>query len=374
MAWPRLSLAQLFTRIAASYRGYFKGADVNLRHSPDRALVAVIAGAADEDMGFTDRIAKNLFPFSAVTEYLERWATFKGVSRKGATTGAGFVQLSGTAGYVADTGQRLLTDSGVAVLTTMVAEIGGDGTVIVTAEAEAGGRGGNLGEGVRLAFVGTPPGFADTGTVSTGFAGGTDAEGDPSLSLRTQRRFAQPSFGGNDQDWQNAALAVPGVTRIWTAAAVPTPGAVTLYPLFDDLRANGLPVGADAWFRPGTGTSAGTGGAGDQRLVLDMLLNAVPKLRPVCSHLYVTSLVATPVDVVIDNLTNDTPEVRAAIAAELGRMQKRRAAPAVACSRDWIAEAISRAAGEDSHDLVAPAGNTAVPLGHVFTIGNITYL
>lgn len=370
MPFDRPSLGALIDRVAANWRARFPGADTNLRQSPDRAIVTVIAGAADEDLAYLDWQVRQLFPFSADVEFLERWAAAKGLARKAATRGSGTVLLAGTPASVAPGGQRLLTDAGLAVVTTEAAILDGAGNATVLAEAASGGASGNLGTGVRLTFEGTPAGFADSGTVGTTFAGGADAETDASLRLRTLRAFAEPSFGGNQNDWQRAALAVPGVTRIFTAPATPTPGAVTLWPLLDELRPDGIPVGDGAWHRPGTGVSAGTGGSGDLRLVLDAVLAA----RPICAHLYVTALVPHAIDVTIDNLTNDTPAVRAAIEAELRAMLKRRAVPGGAISRSWIVEAVARAAGENSHDLTVPAGNVAVAAGRIAVLGAVSYV
>lgn len=370
MPFARPTLAQLLERVGAAWRTRFPGADTNLRQSPDRAVVAVIAGATDEDLAYLDWQKDQLFPFSADVDYLERWATAKGLARKPASAAGGTIALAGTAGETAPAGTELQTDSGLVVVLAADATLDDDGVAEAAATARTGGTGGNLGIGTRLTFVGTPPGFADTATVATDFAGGADAESDASLRLRTLRRLAQPSFGGNRNDWEQAALAVPGVTRVFSLAATPTPGAVTLFPLFDNLRADGLPAGVDAWFRPGTGVSAGTGGAGDQRLVLDAILAT----RPVCAHLYVTALVAAPIAVTVNGLATDTAAVRAAIAAELRRMLVRRAGPGTTILRAWIEEAISRAAGEDGHTLTVPAGNTAVAAGHLATLGVVTYV
>jgi uncharacterized phage protein gp47/JayE len=371
MPFKRPTLGELRTRVSGNYRARFPGADTNLRQSPDRGLVEVIAAASDEDLAYLDWQQRQLFLFSADVEYLERWAAQKGLGRKAATKGQGTITLTGAAG-TAPAGSQLLTGNGVSVVTLAAATLVG-GTVTVAAQASVGGKTGNLGIGTALTFVGTPAGFADASTVATDFAGGVDAESDASLRLRALRAFAQPSFGGNQNDWQNAALAVPSVTRIFTAPATPTPGSVTLWPLFDDLRANGIPIGTNAYYRPGTGLSAGIAGTGDQRLVLDTILAT----RPICAHLYVTALVAQPIAITISNLTNDTAVVRAAIATEFANMLKRRAAPSGAgytISRSWIAEAVARAAGENSHDLTVPADNTAIAAGSLATPGAITYV
>lgn len=368
MTFARPTTKQLRERIGALMRTRFPGADVNLRQSPARALVELIAASTDEDLSFLDWMVSQLFPFSADTPYLERWAAAKGLARKASATGGGIVTLAGTAGYVAPAGAQLQTKSGILVQLSIAAELDGGGAVVAAATAVAGGAAGNLIAGTTLTFVETPPGFADSAVVTTAFAGGAAAESDAELRVRTLRAFAQPSFGGNRNDWENAVLQVPGVTRVFSAAATPTPGSVTLYPLLDALHENGIPEGTDAYFRPTTGIGAG---AGDQLLVLQSIL----PLRPICASVFVTALVATPIAVHISDLTPDTATVRAAIAAEYTRMLFRRAIPGGAISRSWIAEAVARAAGEDSHDLDLPAGEAvAIAPGHIAVPGAITYV
>lgn len=371
MPYARPTLGQLYDRISATFRARFPGADTNLRFSPDRAIQAVIAASTDEDLAYLDWQAKQLFPFQADTEYLERWAAFKGINRKPSTAGFGNLTLTGTPGYTAPAGTQLQTDDGsVTVALSIDTVLGEDGTAEAMAQAQGGGAGTNIGVGTRLTFIGTPAGFADTAFVATTFAGGADAESDAQLRLRTARAYAQPSFGGNENDWQRAALAVLGVTRIFTSPATPTPGAVTIWPLFDGVRPNGIPAGTDAWYRPGTGPSAGIGGDGDQRVVLDALLAT----RPICAHVYVSALATHAINVTIANLANDTPALRAAIDRELDSMYQRRATPGGKIWRSWISEAISRAAGENSHDLNLPAGDTAIAAGTIAIRGAMNYV
>ncbi len=367
MTFARPTFRQLRERVGAMFRTRFPGADINLRQSPGRAFVELIAASTDEDLAYLDWQVGQLFPFSADVDYLERWAAAKGLARKGAAAGAGTVTLVGTPGMTAPLGSELQTKTGIVVALSSGVTLGGDGTATVAAAAVAGGVAGNLSAGTILTFVGTPPGFADSGTVASPFAGGADAESDASLRLRTLRAFAEPSFGGNQNDWERAALEVPGVTRVFSQAATPTPGSVTLYPLFDALHENGIPVGVDAYYRPTTGIG---GGSGDQLLVLEAILDR----RPICASVFVTALVPAPLDLQISSLRPDTEAVRAAISGEYTRMLFRRAVPGGAISRSWIAEAVARAAGEDSHDLDLPVGDTAVPAGQIAVPGVITYV
>jgi uncharacterized phage protein gp47/JayE len=382
MPYSRPTLAELGEQLGARYRVRFPGADTNLRFSPDHALVALLAGSTDEDLAYLDWQVRQLFPFSADVEYLERWAAWKGVLRKVATPAEGRVVLTGTPGFTAPPGTQLQTrDGSVTVSLAALAELDEDGQAEVPATAAAGGVAGNIGDGVQLVFIGTPAGFADSGVVSYAFAGGAEAESDAKLRLRTALRYQQPSFGGSHDDWRNAALAVQGVTRVFVSPASPTPGAVTVWPLFDATRANGIPAGADAWFRPGAGPSAGIDGTGDQRLVLEALLAGG---RPVCAHVYVSAVATQALDLTVDDLAEDTPAVRQAIALELANMLlakvQQRVTPqldAVATGyriyRAWIDEAISRASGVRRFSLTLPAADVDVPPGTIAVLGVVTY-
>lgn len=383
MPFARPSLGDLWNRIGAQWRALYPGADTNVKNSPDRAVVAVIARSTDEDLTFVEWLALQLFPFSAAAEYLERWAAFKGLKRQGAPQATGQIAFTGAVpGSTALAGTEMQDPNGVRVSLVLDCVVAGDGTATANATAETGGEAGNLGPGVVMTFVGTPAGFPDTGLVvnngGVGFSGGAAAEGDPQLALRTQRRYSQPSFGGNQHDWENAALAVAGVTRVFSAAAVPTPGAVSLYPLFDAIRVNGIPVGTDAWFRPGTGPSAGTGGTGDQRAVLDALLGAGTLTpRPVCAHVYVRAFTPVAQAVTISGLAASTDGAKAAIAAEIAKMLVAKppetAAQGYTIYREWYSAAIAQAAGVRNFDLPVPAADIVVPAGSLLVPGVITW-
>jgi uncharacterized phage protein gp47/JayE len=382
MPFARPSLGDLWTRIGAQWRANYPGADISSKKSPDRAVIATIARSTDEDLTFVEWLAKQLFPFSAATEYLERWAGFKGLKRGQAPQAAGQISFAGgTPGYTAAAGTVMQDPNGVRVSFAADCTIAEDGTATASAVAVNGGADGNIGPGVVMTFVGTPAGFPDTGLVvdnaGVGFSGGDGAESDAQLMLRTQRRFAQPSFGGNQHDWENAALAVPGVTRVYSLAATPTPGAVTLYPLFDALRANGIPVGTDAWFRPGTAPSSGSGGDGDQLTVLNTLIGAGSLTpRPVCASLFVKAFTPVALNFTIHGLAVANDAVKAAIATEIAKMLVAKppetAAQGYTIYQEWVAAAVAQAAGVKNFDLPG-LGDTAVAGGTLLVPGVITY-
>jgi uncharacterized phage protein gp47/JayE len=386
--YARPTLGDLWNRIGALWRATYPGADTNLRNSPDRAVIGVIARSTDEDLSFTDWLALQVFPFSAQADYLERWAAWKNVQRKAATPGFGTIVFTGaTPNSVAIAGTQMQSATGVVVSFNSDCVVANDGTATALAQAviavgSTSGAVTNLGIGGAMAFVGTPAGFPDSGTVGSTFAGGADAEIDSALRLRTERRYSQPSFGGNQNDWQNAALAVSGVTRIFTSPASPTPGAVTLWPLFDDIRANGVPIGTDAYYRPGTGPSAGTAGGGDQRAVLDAVLPS----RPVGAHVYVKAAAVQVLNITLTGLAALSNAVKAAIATELANMLVAKLGQIDAQLGNvgalsngytiytaWISAAVSQAAGVRNFDLTLPSADVIVPRGTILVLGAITY-
>ena len=83
------------------------------------------------------------------------------------------------------------------------------------------------------------------------------------------------------------------------------------------------------------------------------------------------------IDVEIGALAPDTPDIRNAIQVELAAEFTDRAQAGTPSTpftfwRSWIDEAISRATGEDSHDLIAPADTTAFAL-FLPVLGTVTF-
>jgi uncharacterized phage protein gp47/JayE len=88
--------------------------------------------------------------------------------------------------------------------------------------------------------------------------------------------------------------------------------------------------------------------------------------------------VAHPVDITIDGLSADTPEIRAAIETAISAMFLARCRPGIAgntftLSRSWISEAISTVSGENQHELVEPAADIVLSGGEFPTLGIVTY-
>ncbi|HGC5074779.1 TPA: baseplate J/gp47 family protein, partial [Escherichia coli] len=96
-------------------------------------------------------------------------------------------------------------------------------------------------------------------------------------------------------------------------------------------------------------------------------------LAPVAgSDLYVFRPVAHKVDFHI-RVTPDTPEIRAAITAELRSFLLRDGYPQGELKVSRISEAISGANGEYSHQLFAPADNISIAKNELAVLGTISW-
>ncbi len=90
------------------------------------------------------------------------------------------------------------------------------------------------------------------------------------------------------------------------------------------------------------------------------------------SDLYVFRPVAHKVDFHI-RVTPDTPEIRAAITAELRSFLLRDGYPQGELKVSRISEAISGANGEYSHQLLAPADNISIAKNELAVLGTISW-
>ncbi|MGK3335008.1 baseplate J/gp47 family protein, partial [Escherichia coli] len=96
-------------------------------------------------------------------------------------------------------------------------------------------------------------------------------------------------------------------------------------------------------------------------------------LAPVAgSDLYVFRPVAHTVDFHI-RVTPDTPEIRAAITAELRSFLLRDGYPQGELKVSRISEAISGANGEYSHQLLAPVDNISIAKNELAVLGTISW-
>jgi len=155
-------------------------------------------------------IARQIFPDTADTEYLERHAAVRGLNRRPAVAASGFITVAGTPATLIAEGAIAVDARAERYQTIEDGAIGADGTVSIRARAVSAGSAGNAPDGTAATFK---PALA--GVVSAGLhamQGGVDTETDSELLARLLDIIRRPPAGGNQYDYRRWALEVPGVT------------------------------------------------------------------------------------------------------------------------------------------------------------------
>ncbi len=158
-------------------------------------------------------IARQIMPDTADTEFLERHAALRGITRKAGTAATGTVTFAGQVGAAIPAGTAVKhLATGLLCLTDALAQIGADGTAAVACRASSVGAVPDYVDEPVLA-VSTPTGVQAEATLT--LAGGTDAETDAELLARLLDYLRNPPGGGNAYDYKRWAMAVDGVTAAW---------------------------------------------------------------------------------------------------------------------------------------------------------------
>lgn len=350
MPFARPTLTELVERARDDFDARVPGADSRLRRSVLDVLARVHAGALNGLYGLIDFMWRQIFPDTAEAEQLARWSAIWGVTRKAATPATGTVALTGTNGAVVPIGSPLVRADGFDYLTTEAATIAG-GVASVAIEAVVAGAASNAIIGQKLVFSSPIAGVNAQATVEAGgLIGGAAEEGDELLRGRLLARIQKPPHGGNKSDYEAWALEFPEVTRAWVYPSELGIGTVTVRFVMDG-RVDIIPE------------------AGDVAAVEDY----IDERRPVTAQLYVFAPVAQPVDFVV-RAVPPSAEVQAAIEEELKDLLRREAEPGGDILISHIREAISLAAGEFDHEVIAPLANLHFAPGQLPTFGSVTFV
>lgn len=351
MPFTRPTLQQLIDRNESDYASRLPGSDPRLRRAFLNVMARIDAGSAHGLYGYLAYIFRQLFPDTAEAEFLERWADIWGVERKLATKSSGTATATGNNGSTISQGALLRRSDGVEFAVTENATIV-SGVATVKLEATTAGSSGNTAASSTLTFQSPPPGVNSTVTVTAnGLTGGTDVETDALLLQRLLLRIQNPPQGGAKHDYIAWALENAGVTRAWCYPLELGLGTVTVRFMMDGTYADGIPQ------------------AGDVAAVLAY----IEERRPVTADVTVVAPVASPIDFNITLNINDTPEIRAAVEAELKDMILRDSEPGGTIYLSRINEAISRASGVFDHILNSPNANVVHPTGNIATFGSVTF-
>jgi uncharacterized phage protein gp47/JayE len=354
MPFDRPTLAELRDRIRRDFNARLPGADALLRQSNLSVIADVLAGLSTLHYGYQIWLSQQLFPDTAETVFLERWASIWGLTRREATAAAGAIAVTGTAGAVVPPGAEFQRLDRVRYQAPDGATLAADGTATVAVVAEVAGSSGEALAGTGVTTVGALAGVVAQATVADpGMAGGADAETDAQLRTRLLARIQTPPMGGAASDYVDWALEVPGVTRVWVAPQEQGPGTVVVRFAMDDAaHLNGIPTPAD----------------------VALVQAHLDEVRPVTAQVIVLAPIPRTIAITIATLTPDTPTVRTAVTAELTDTLYRNGAPGAVLYVSWLWEAISLASGERHHRILDPPGDVTLAAGELPILGPITYV
>lgn len=349
--FSRPSLADIIQRVRNDVLSRLSTDDV-LRRADAEVYARVMGGVAHGLYGFIEWLSDQVIYDTAELEYLERWCSIWGITRKPAAAATGSVTFAVQAGAVIPAGTLLQALDGVQYQTTADATITAP-TATAPVAAVVAAAAGNRATGQSLSLVSPVVGVQSTATAGL-LSGGADIETDDALRGRLLSRIQQPPQGGASYDYTTWALEVSGVTRAWVAPQELGLGTVTVRFVRDN-------DGSGAAIIPDASEVAAVQAYIDAR-------------RPVTAQVTVVAPAAVPINFQIQGLTPNNATVQAAVQAELQDLLTREAVPGGSILLSHIRAAISAAAGETDYVLVAPAANVTNTVGNMSTMGTITWL
>jgi len=350
MPFNRPTLTELIERQQADIESRLPGSDPRLRRTLLNALARSMSGVTHGLYGNLEWLAKQIIPDTADAEYLARHASWWGVSRKAATRATGSIIITGTDNTIVPAGTTWQRSDAVEFTSDVDATITtGTATVSITAVIE--GKNANTAANSPLTIVSPIAGLDSTATVDTiGLSGGTDAEADDQLRSRLRDYVRRTPQGGADDDYLIWAAQVSGVTRAWVYRHELGLGTVTIRFMMDDTYVDGIPLAAD----------------------VATLQTHIDALRPVTADVTVVAPVAVPINPTI-KLSPLTTSVKTAVQTELADLLHRGAVPGGTILLSHLNEAISRAAGETNHVIVAPSSDVTHTVSQIAILGTITW-
>lgn len=325
--------------------------DAALGSDSDYAIRAnAVAAAVEGIYQHQQWIARQILPDTADADYLERWASLYGLTRKAASLASGSITFTGTAGANVPIGTEARAVNDVAYLTTAAGVIGGGGSVELAAQAIVAGEAGNADAGAALTLTSAPSGVASAASVVS-MTGGAEVESEADLLARLLARIQQPPHGGAKHDYQAWAVAVSGVDRAYVFPLRRGLGTVDVVPM------------------PATGQPSA-------QLISDVQ-DYIDDVRPVTADCLVLAPSEVPVDVTATltlsgvSLGDVTDDINAALAGYFATL-----GPGDTAVQTRIATLIGSVDGVSDFVLSAPAANVATTVDNttveLATLGTVT--
>jgi uncharacterized phage protein gp47/JayE len=357
MPWSTPTLRDVRSAIRDAITGRLPGADANVPNSVLRVLSEAMGALCHLTLQYVDWLARQLLPDTAESEWLDRhgdiWLVNADGStgRKLATQASGSADFAGAQGTLVPTATQLGYATGVAYRTTAQITIGAAPSP-APIQAIDPGSAGNLNQGTPLALQTPVAGITNVTVVM--LQGGTDDETDDELRARILKRIREPPMGGSAYDYEQWALAVPGVTRAWCAPQEMGIGTASIRFMMDDLRAanDSFPLPED----------------------VDAVQTYVDSKRPVTvKQCYVLAPLKQPIEFNIINLNPDNEAVRGTIQTSIEAMLYQLAAPGQTIFAAWKYAAVMNAPGVISFDMGSCADDVMPDSGHMAVLGDIYY-
>lgn len=350
-SYPRPTFTQILDSLQATLNTNLPGTDARLRRSVLNVLSYMLAGAVHGLYGFISYISVQVFPDSATSDYLNRWAAIFGVVRNPAAQAYGNVVFTGVDGTLIPAGSQLSRADQTIFATDADATIA-SGTITTVVTAVLAGANGNTAPNSTLTFVSPISGVDSNATVDTdGLTKGSDLQDDDGLRQALLNRIQKPPQGGAANDYVVWAKQVAGVTRAW---CVPTGGGspdVTVYFMMDNTYDDGIPLSGD----------------------VTTVQNYMNPLIPVTAILTVTAPTATAIDMTIHLIQNDTSGIRAAVEANLKAMIESNSSPGGTIYLSNIIETVNLTQGVFACNVTVPSGDVTIASDHIATMGTITW-
>lgn len=347
MPYSLPTLASLSQMARRHFGESLPGANLSLWPNPFAVIAKVLALTGYNWHLRLKYLFDQIFVSTADQAWLLRHAYEFGMTQRPASRASGSVTGVATASGAVPSGLVLSAPDSSLYRVKLSASVAAGNGISLVIEAAEPGFAGNLDAGATLTMTDPArPSFLNAAFVvaTDGLGGGADAETLEELRARVLERKRNPPQGGSETDWTTwAREASAGVTDVFVDTFSNNDRHVWLA-FRMKRRANGIPTAADV------------------AVVQDYVGD--PVRRPVTARVTVVAPTPRPVDIVIQGLEPDNVAVRDAIAIELAALfaeRMRAATPtrAFVLPRAWIEEAISRAAGEDSHTLGQPVANVA---------------
>jgi len=326
-----------------------------------------VAGFSYLHYGYQDWIARQAIPATATDDWLNNWGALRGVNRLAPTAATGYYTTTGVNGTTLSSGNAIVRGDGFGYVTTAGGTVSG-GALTVPIAASTPGSNGNAANAATLWLSNGVAGINSQGTAAGAIAGGADQETEAAYRSRVLQIWANPPQGGALTDYDEWALAVPGVTRAWAQGNLAASGTVTVFFMMDVTEAahGGFPQGSNG---VAAGETRDTAATGDQLTVA----NALFTKQPVTALVYANAPTNQPQNFTIANFSPNTGAMQAAVNLALTDLFLRAASPGgTIYANEWEA-AIGAVSGLNTFTVSSPSGPITASAGALFTLGTTTF-